>query len=1237
MFDFLGSKKNDQSGSPSQDAQGTTTSSTVTTVTTDQSSVQSAQSGTMYNGVGSAPAGAVTTDGITPPQAPKAAQPSGQTQTAGIPTAAANTQQPATPMDKKTGMDIMTRLTQRSNRVLLVAAQKAQALNNPLVDSEHVLYGLLADQEIFNLLSQLKLIPQEVVKQLEATFHKGTTPTKPQLAPRVKKILEDALIVARKLGYEFISPEHILYALYHEGEGVGSRILVKVGLNKDELNIKVLGKKKGLETQQQEERKQSALEKYTTDLTAKAAAGQLDPVVERSQVIERVIHILSRRSKNNPVLTGEAGVGKTAIVEGLAEKIVSKEVPETLLNHRVLQLDLMAILAGASHRGEFEERLKGVMDELKAMMGKVILFIDEIHNIVGAGGEAGSGDAANIIKPALARGEVQLIGATTTSEYRKYIEKDPALERRFQPIEVPEPSEDAAIKMLRAIRDKYEAFHKVKIPDEAIEAAVKLSKRYVGGRFLPDKAIDLIDETASAVRLPIISLPEEIKSQEEKIKAMQQERMEALKINNKVKANIYEKKIIDAQDLLKQKQEEYLQKKAMSVGVVNLQMIKDVIARWTGIPVNKITESEKDKISNLEDIMHKRLINQKVAVAAVAQAIRRGRAGLKSTQRPIGSFIFLGPTGVGKTELVKTLAEVLFGTEDSMVRFDMTEYMEKHEVAKLLGAPPGYVGYEEGGKLTEAVKRKPYSVVLFDEVEKAHPDIFNILLQILDDGRLTDNKGHTISFKNTVVICTSNIGSRTIQQELMKSGKDQIEEPLALNTYVVSPRGRAIVTVGNTVFLKEAETNTWAESILRDYFAGQKILTIDENGKDKEVDFSLFKIQTHAISPQGSEYITAEENLYVRTATTAKEWRLMKLLDYAKDAVVVNGLPDTPEEQLPTIKFHTHAFTSQEEEIVTYKNRMWKRKTGTNDWQTQTLSEYLNGAKTSDNKPLPVAYWNIHLFNSKGEELIVVGEMVYHRSGTVWEAKPVVEFFGEGFPLQAEIKRMQEVQEEVDKQKFGKIKDRVMDELMKFMRPELVNRFDEVVVFEPLRYEHMLLIVKLQIKGLRTLLEEQSFGLEVTEAAQKEIVRVGFDPVFGARPLRRALQKLVENPISELIIAQKVKEGEAILVDYDGENFTFTMAQAELNPQQEEKKESFTCQYCQYKFETIVRKGKSTVVCSKCGKGQKEKKDDNKQQASDKKEDEKKTEPAISMTLPPTADINGKAAQNNFQPQLATL
>jgi len=1135
--------------------------------------------------------GPVMANGITPPPVVKIEPPLAPTSAAPTPTKP--TSEPdksapkeSAPLEKKEGLDIMTRLTQRSNRVLSVANQKALELKNPLVDSEHLLFGLLADQEVFNLLSTLKLIPQEINKELLNNLKPGNFAQKPSPSPRVKKILEDALVVSRKLGFEFISPEHILYGLYNEGEGVGARVLAKMGLNKEELNIKVLGKKKGLEEGEGEgEKKQSALQKFTTDLTDKAAAGLLDPVVERAVVVERIIHILSRRTKNNPVLIGEAGVGKTAIIEGLAQKIVAKEVPETLLNKKILQLDLMAMLAGSSRRGEFEERLKGLLDELKETQGQNILFIDEIHTIVGAGGSGdGSGDAANIIKPALARGEIQTVGATTTSEYRKYIEKDPALERRFQPVEVPEPTAEQAIKMLRAIRDKYEAFHKVKIPDEVIDAAVHLSKRYVGGRFLPDKAIDLIDESASAVRLPIISLPEEIKSLDEHIRVLQQEKQEALKVGNKVKANVFEKRIIDEQDILKQKQEEYLQKKALSVGVVSLQLIKDVIARWTGIPVNKISETEKDRVVRLEEIMHERLINQVNAVSSVAQAIRRGRAGLKSATKPIGSFVFLGPTGVGKTELVKTLAEILFGTEDSMVRFDMTEYMEKHEVAKLLGAPPGYVGYEEGGKLTEAVKRKPYSVVLFDEIEKAHPDIFNILLQILDDGRLTDNKGHTISFKNTVVICTSNIGSHTIQQELMKDSKEQIEEPNILGSYVFSPRGREILSIANKLFIKEGAKAPWTPSFLRDYFAGQKITTTDEAGKPVETTFDLEKINTHTISPQGVEVITVGENVYTRTATTAKEWAKIKLMDYFKDNLVVNTLPDTPDEQLPTIKLATHTFTPQEEEIVSLKNRLWRRKVGKTEWQTQTLGEYLQSGRTTKNEALPMAYWNLHLFNSQGEEILIVGETVYQKTKEGWLKKTLKEYFGENSPLEAEMSKASEMSTASNKQKYLKLKEKVMAELLKFMRPELVNRFDEAIVFEPLRYEHMLKIVALQLKGVAKLLEEQSLGFSVSEMAQKEIVRIGFDPVYGARPLRRAIQRLVENPISELIIAEKVHEGDVVLVDFDGEKLTFEVTKAELPSEEVGETKEFICKSCQNQFKTLVLPEKSTLLCPKCGK-----------------------------------------------------
>lgn len=859
---------------------------------------------------------------------------------------------------KRENLDVMTHLTQRSNRVFLTANAKAKELKNSFVDSEHILHGLLSDGEIYKLLVDVKVQPQVIEEELSKIYKHENAANPPQVSPRVKKVIDDSLVIARKLGFEFISPEHLLLALYEEGEGMGARILVKLGLKKEDINKKIVGKKEGLSEEEKEAaKKKNVLEQFTIDLTTKAAQGKLDPVVERSEVIERVVHILSRRKKNNPSLVGEAGVGKTAIVEGLAQRIVSKQVPESLLSKRILELDLMSILAGASHRGEFEERIKNLIEQVQQSQGQIILFIDEIHNIVGAGSSGeGSLDASNFLKPALARGELQVIGATTLTEYRKYIEKDPALERRFQPIVVPEPTEEQAIKMLKSIKDKYEAFHKVKIPDGAIDAAVRYSKRYIGDRFLPDKAVDLIDEAASAVRLPLLSLPEEIKSLEERVTQLTQEASESEKAGDKVKARIVRSKIDDIKAALNEKRDQFNVKKAQTTTTVTESIIKDIVARWTGIPVSKITSSEKDKLAKLEEIMHKRLIGQEVAVSAVAAAVRRGRAGLKSTQRPIGSFVFLGPTGVGKTELAKTLADILFGQEEAMIRFDMTEYMEKHEVAKLLGAPPGYVGYEEGGKLTEAVRRKPYSVVLFDEVEKAHPDIFNILLQILDDGRLTDNKGHTISFKNTVVICTSNIGSQVIQQELLKNEETRKQEA----------------------------------------------------GKDQKASYNQSESDVH--------------------------------------------------------------------------------------------------------------------------------------------------------------------------KQYEEMKAKVMAELNKFFRPELINRFDEVIVFEPLRFEHMMQIVKLQLKGLGKLLEDQNIGFSYSDDVLKEIVNAGFDPIYGARPLKRAIQKLLENPISALIIENKVKVGSTIHVEIDGENFVFNVEQTEMTVAQ---KKQFACGKCGETFETEVVSN-TTVICPKC-------------------------------------------------------
>lgn len=1116
-----------------------------------------------------------------------------------------------TPEQKKQEeLDLMTHLTQRSNRVFLSAQTKARELKNEFVDSEHILHGLLSDSEIYNFFTELKILPQTVEEELTKIYKKESSSRIPQLSPRIKRILGDSLVIARKLGFEFISPEHILLALYEEGEGAGARVLAKLGLKKEDLNKKITGKKEGLsEEEKQVQKSRSVLEQYTIDLTGKAAQGQLDPVVERSDVIERVIHILSRRTKNNPALVGEAGVGKTAIVEGLAQKIVSKEVPEPLLNKKLLQLDLMSILAGASHRGEFEERMKHLIEEIQAAQGQVILFIDEIHNIVGAGASGeGAMDASNFLKPALARGEIQLIGATTLTEYRKYIEKDPALERRFQPVLVPEPTEEQAIKMLQAIKDKYEAFHRVTIPPDVIDAAVKFSKRYVGDRFLPDKAVDLIDEAASAVRLPLISLPEEIKSLQTRIAELTQELTETEKTGDKVKARIIRSKLDEIQADLKEKQDQYNLKKGQTTTAVTVEIIKDVVSRWTGIPVSKITGSELERLSKLEDIMHKRLIDQEGAVTAVAQAVRRGRAGLKSTQRPIGSFVFLGPTGVGKTELAKTLADVLFGAEEAIVRFDMTEYMEKHEVAKLLGAPPGYVGYEEGGKLTEAVRRKPYSVVLFDEVEKAHPDIFNILLQILDDGRLTDNKGHVISFKNTVVICTSNIGTGIIQEELMKGGKTEIEEPPVLSTYAFSPRGREILTIGAKYFEREvaaskketAPKKTWKEGMLLDYFAGQEVeeptsakATAGEEkpSKSEKVDFPVQGFDTQAMSSKGVEMITKGNIVFYRTSTTAKTWRETTLIDLFKDHVVINALPDAPDEQLPTVKLKTHTYTPDEMEIVSYKDRYWMRKETVTDWQTGYLKDYfadqtVTGIEGKEQKSFPTTHWDVHAVSPSGLELIIVGEDIWYRNGAekTWKTDTLKHYFGEDFPLEKVTAETRKVDEEVDRKKYGLVKDKVMNELRKFFKPELINRFDEVIVFEPLKFVHMIEIVKLQLKSVGKSLEDQDMGFIYTDAAVKEIVRAGFDPIYGARPLRRAIQKLVENPISTLIIEGKVKSGDQVIVDFDGENFVFNVEKVELVDVSKLKKEvvkNFLCEVCANKFSTEVLEH-ATPVCTKC-------------------------------------------------------
>ncbi len=755
-------------------------------------------------------------------------------------------------------LSILSHLDTRSSAVLNQAEKETMRIKQGLIEPEQLLIGLTFDGEVFQLLGKFSVDVAALSKELQAKEQMGTFEGNPTLSDTSKQLFEKAYSMVKQRGVEFISPEDLLVAVFEQNIAV-SNLLKSQGLEKEKIEAE-LSKSSSFTYG-----KKSALEEYGIDLTEQAKNGELDPIFGRDREVERVVHILLRRTKNNPIIIGEAGVGKTAIVEGLAQSISTGKAPKDLAAKKIIQLDLSSMVAGASHRGEFEERLRSVIKETQAA-GNVILFIDEIHTLIGAGDTEGALDASNIIKPFLARGKLQLIGTTTTMEYRKHFEKDKAFERRFQPVIVEEPSEETAIGMLNVLKSKYENFHKVVLTPEAIEASVKLSKRYIGERYLPDKAVDLLDEAAAQVRLE----QNEGKRQETSVK------------------------------------EEDIQK---------------VVSSWTGIPITKLTENESEKLLHLEDFIHKRLIDQEAAVSTVAEAVRRGRIGLSSANRPIASFIFLGPTGVGKTELAKTLASILFGKEEAMVRLDMSEYMEKHEVAKLIGAPPGYVGYEEGGQLTEAVRIKPYSIVLLDEIEKAHPDVFNILLQLLEDGRLTDNKGNTISFKNTIVIATSNIGSALIQQQLSQN-------------------------------------------------------VIDE------------------------------------------------------------------------------------------------QKTG--------------------------------------------------------------------------IKN-----EELEKKKFGDLSKILVGELRKFFKPELLNRFDGVVIFEPLAQKDMMAVAKLGIEATRKLLLAQEIDLEVTEKGLAQLAKEGYDPQYGARPLRRLIQTGIENPIAVLIINKTFVKGDKILTDYDPikDEFMFTKAPpTQVNP-----------------------------------------------------------------------------------------
>ena len=679
------------------------------------------------------------------------------------------------------------KFTPRAEEALRLSQEAAEEMGHGYVGSEHLLLGLIREEGIAHrVLAEYGVTDEMVCGVLQRSVGKGLSGAAPSqgLTPRAKSVVELAVSESARMGSSYIGTEHLLMGILREGGNMALRILRTMGVDPKKMYSSIVKKlndtphtvTSGAATANREsDKKNKTLAEFTRDLTEAARSGKLDPVIGRDKEIQRVIQILSRRTKNNPVLIGEPGVGKTAIAEGLAERIASGDVPEELLDKKILSLDLSGMVAGTKYRGEFEERIKNTLAEVKKA-GNVILFIDELHTIVGAGSAEGAVDAANIIKPALGRGEIRVIGATTLNEYRKYIEKDAALERRFQPVTVGEPTPEATLEILKGLRDKYEAHHKLTITDEALEAAVQLSKRYIGDRFLPDKAIDLMDEAASQVRMTAEASSPDLKALEEKIAALHREKSEAVTAQDFEKAAQLRDIEKDYQEQVEIERDNWRKQMAQNRGSVTADDVAKVVAGWTGIPVTRLTEDESMRLLKLEEKLHQRVVGQDEAVNAVAKAIRRSRVGLKDPKRPIGSFLFLGPTGVGKTELCKTLAEAMFGDENAMVRIDMSEYMEKHTVSRLVGSPPGYVGHEEGGQLTEKVRRKPYSVVLFDEIEKAHEDVWNILLQILEDGIVTDSQGRKVDFKNTIIVMTSNVGAKNITADAARLGFDGSEK-----------------------------------------------------------------------------------------------------------------------------------------------------------------------------------------------------------------------------------------------------------------------------------------------------------------------------------------------------------------------------------------------------------------------------------------------------------------------------
>jgi ATP-dependent Clp protease ATP-binding subunit ClpC len=798
---------------------------------------------------------------------------------------------------------LFERFTDRARRVVVLAQEEARLLNHNYIGTEHILLGLIHEGEgvAAKALESLGISLEKVRQQVEEIIGAGQSPPSGHIpfTPRAKKVLELSLREALQLGHNYIGTEHILLGLIREGEGVAAQVLVKLGADLGRVRQQVIQLLSGYSSKEgaaagggsgESPQGSLVLDQFGRNLTQLARENKLDPVIGRENEIERVMQVLSRRTKNNPVLIGEPGVGKTAIVEGLAQRIVKGEVPETITDRQLYTLDLGALVAGSRYRGDFEERLKKVLKEIKTR-GDIILFIDELHTLVGAGAAEGAIDAASILKPMLARGELQTIGATTLDEYRKHLEKDAALERRFQPIKVPEPTVAHTIEILKGLRDRYETHHRVHITDQAVVAAANLADRYISDRFLPDKAIDLIDEAGSRLRIRRMSAPPDYRELEEKIAEVRSNKEHAIEAQDFERAKQFREEEVQLVAERSEKESEWKTTEGEAFAEVNEEEIAEVLSSWTGIPVMSLTEEETAKLLRMEDELHKRIVGQHDAIAAVSRSIRRTRAGLKDPKRPAGSFIFLGPSGVGKTETAKTLAEFLFGDEDALIQLDMSEYMEKHTVSRLVGSPPGYVGYEEGGQLTEAVRRRPYAVVLLDEIEKAHPDVFNTLLQILEDGRLTDAQGKTVDFKNTVIIMTSNLGTANLRKPAMGFG-------------------------------------------------------------------------------QASEAMT-----------------------------------------------------------------------------------------------------------------------------------------------------------------YDKMKERVQDELKKSFRPEFLNRIDEVIVFHELTKEEVTSIVDLMIRRVMGQLESQDVGIELTEPSKLLLAARGYDPALGARPLRRAIQRLVEDPISEKILWKEYEAGDTIIVD----------------------------------------------------------------------------------------------------------